>query len=328
LKQLQDAHVPVLWRPYHEMNGDWFWWGGRHGEYSTRALYRQIFDRLVKHHKLNNLIWLWSVDRVHRPEMEYSHYYPGNDYLDILSLDIYGSDFNKAYYDSLVALSKGKPLVLGEVGNPPSLEVIAEQPKWALWVVWAGMVRNTTKQQYAVYDHAPNVLFLEDSTYWQVMAPYRKACGLLPLPVKEKGAAKFAGEWLFNEAKSILDNFGAGNTPYKMEITQNNKQLMIKRSIIVEWGDDRVTVDTLALDGRSSRSEFMNSPRITTTKWAGEGDTLVIESKITFDRGGNTIEMVSTEHWSLQENGTLLAIKQVSTGFRGKRELTMIYEKR
>ena len=29
LKKLQDAHVPILWRPYHEMNGDWFWWGGR-----------------------------------------------------------------------------------------------------------------------------------------------------------------------------------------------------------------------------------------------------------------------------------------------------------
>jgi len=44
LKKLQDAHVPVLWRPYHEMNGDWFWWGGRTGEYSTKALYIQLFD--------------------------------------------------------------------------------------------------------------------------------------------------------------------------------------------------------------------------------------------------------------------------------------------
>ena len=64
LKQLQDAHVPVLWRPYHEMNGDWFWWGGRTGEHGTIALYRQLFDRLVNHHHLNNLIWVWSMDRV------------------------------------------------------------------------------------------------------------------------------------------------------------------------------------------------------------------------------------------------------------------------
>jgi len=58
LKQLQDAHVPVLWRPYHEMNGDWFWWGGRRGERGTDVLYRQLFDRLVNYHKLRNLIWI------------------------------------------------------------------------------------------------------------------------------------------------------------------------------------------------------------------------------------------------------------------------------
>src|ERR1035437_3628296 len=49
LKQLRDAHVPVLWRPYHEMNGDWFWWGGRRGEHGTTVLYRQLFDRLANH---------------------------------------------------------------------------------------------------------------------------------------------------------------------------------------------------------------------------------------------------------------------------------------
>src|ERR1022692_4918303 len=52
LKQLQVAHIPVLWRPYHEMNGDWFWWGGRLGENGTKVLYRQLFDWLVNYHKL------------------------------------------------------------------------------------------------------------------------------------------------------------------------------------------------------------------------------------------------------------------------------------
>jgi mannan endo-1,4-beta-mannosidase len=55
--------VPLLWRPFHEMNGTWFWWGGRRGEYGTAALYKMMFDRLVKHHKIKNLIWVWSVDR-------------------------------------------------------------------------------------------------------------------------------------------------------------------------------------------------------------------------------------------------------------------------
>jgi mannan endo-1,4-beta-mannosidase len=34
LRQLQDAHVPVLWRPLHEINGNWFWWNGHLGDAS------------------------------------------------------------------------------------------------------------------------------------------------------------------------------------------------------------------------------------------------------------------------------------------------------
>lgn len=328
LKKLQDAHVPVLWRPYHEMNGSWFWWGGIHGKYGTRALYHQIFDRLVNHHKLTNLIWLWSVDRAHSPEMQYSHYYPGNDYLDVLSLDVYGSDFNQAYYDSLVALSHGKPLVLGEVGNPPSPEIITSQPEWAFWVVWAGMVRNTTKKQYAVYDKDPRVLFLEDEQYWQIMAPYRKACDLPPLPVEEEGPVNFSGEWLFNEEASILDNFGKGNIPYKMAVSQRDNDFRIKRSFIVEWGDDRVTEDTLTLDGKVLKSQFFNAPLTTTAGWAGEGDTLIIESIITFTRGGRNSEMKTTEYWTLNKSDSVMKIKQSSVSFRGSRELTLIFDRR
>ena len=105
--------------------------------------------------------------------MHYSHYYPGDKYLDILSLDVYGSDFKKAYYDSLDSLSNGKPLVLGEVGNPPSLEVLDSQPKWAFWVVWAGMVRNTSKKQYTEFINDPRILTLDDPAYWEVMSPFR-----------------------------------------------------------------------------------------------------------------------------------------------------------
>ena len=62
LCQLRDAGVPVLFRPYHEMNGNWFWWGGRSGEHGSAALYRQLYDRFVRVHHLNNLVWVWNVN--------------------------------------------------------------------------------------------------------------------------------------------------------------------------------------------------------------------------------------------------------------------------
>jgi len=181
LKQLQDANVPVLWRPYHEMNGEWFWWGGRRGERGTTALYRQIFNRLVNHHKLTNLVWVWSVDRPSTPQRQFADYFPGSEYLDVVSLDVYGSDFNQTYYDDLLKLANGKPLVLGEVGNPPSLEILQKQLKWTLYVIWAELVRMTKQEVLQTLVNDPRVLSLEDSAYHKVTAPFRSACGLSPL---------------------------------------------------------------------------------------------------------------------------------------------------
>jgi mannan endo-1,4-beta-mannosidase len=331
LKKLRDAHVPVLWRPYHEMNGDWFWWGGRHGKYGTAALYRQMFDRYVKYHKLNNLIWVWSMDRPNKPEMKFTHFFPGSRYVDILALDVYGSDFNRSYYDSLTALSGGKPLVLGEVGNPPTPEILADQPKWSYFVVWAGMVRNTSKKQYQNLIKDPRILSLEDNAYREAVAPYRLACGLAPLPPIETkpGSMRpdFSGKWSLNEDESILDNMGAGNLPSKMEIKQKETDLTIRRSFVVEYADDRVTDEKLALDGSENKSEFFNSPRITTAKWSEKCDSLVIESKVTSNRGGRTSEMVTHEAWSLGKNGRVLSVQQSSSSSFGRRSITMVFER-
>jgi len=326
LKELQKAQVPVLWRPYHEMNGDWFWWGGRQGEYSTRALYRQLFDRLVNHHQLNNLVWVWSVDRPNKPEMRFSNYYPGDEFVDVLALDVYGSDFKQAYYDDLVALSKGKPVVLAEVGNPPGLEIIQNQPKWGYWMVWAGMVRNTTKKQYQALVQDPRILSLDDPTYWEVMAPFRQACGLGPLPFESR-PLDFSGTWILNEEKSSFDALGARNSPYKMEITQKANSVTFRRYFTVEWADDRTTDETMTLDGAETKSEFFNSPRVTTAKWSPGGDALLVESKASFNRGGQSSEMVTKESWRVREEGRVLSIQQSSNSPRGERKSTLIFER-
>ena len=325
LKKLQNAKVPVLWRPYHEMNGDWFWWGGRTGKYSTRALYRQMFDRLVKHHKINNLVWMWSVDRPNNPEMYFSHYYPGNDYLDIVSLDVYGSDFNQAYYDSLMVLAKGKPLVLGEVGNPPSLEIFERQPNWAMWVIWAGMARNTSRDQYETFYNSPRMLTRDDSVYALQTSSYRKACNL-PVLIPINRRRVFSGEWVLNEEECITDNFGLGNSAYKISLDLDEDNLKITRSFIVEWGDDRITEENLKLDGTPFETTFWNQPRFLTASWSG--DTIVVESTMSFTWGGQTREIKGKESWCLSEKGRILTIQEESQSFRGPRRMTLVYEKK
>lgn len=324
LKKLRDANVPVLWRPYHEMNGDWFWWGGRIGENSTAALYRQLFDRYTKVHKLNNLVWVWNVDRPGTPIRKFSNFYPGNDYLDIVSLDVYGSDFNQAYYDSLKVLSKGKPLYFGEVGHPPTLNIIDVQPLWTGWVIWAGMARNLTKKQYEILVNDPRMLSQEDKAYWEVMNPFRKTCGMTELPLKPKYPVSFSGSWMLNEEKSDFGAQGAGNSPYKMVCEQDDDLLSVKRFVIVEWGDDRITSEEIMLDGTEIVSEFFNSPRISIAKWDNDSKTIKINSTAKMNRGGQISEMKSSEEWSLQNDGKTLVIKQVSPNFRGGGERTII----
>jgi mannan endo-1,4-beta-mannosidase len=185
LKQLQEARVPVLWRPYHEMNGDWFWWGGRRGEYSTARLYRQIFDRYVNHHKLTNLVWVWSVDRPERADRQFADYYPGAQYFDIASLDVYG-EFKQSYYDDLLKVAAGKPLALAEVGRPPTIEILSKQPGWTWWMTWAGMGggrrggEGPNPIQTLVND--PRSWSLSDPDYIQAITALRKASGLPPVP--------------------------------------------------------------------------------------------------------------------------------------------------
>lgn len=82
LLRLQDAGVPVLFRPLHEAEGAWFWWGAQ-GPEACKKLYALLYDRLTNVHGLNNLIWIWnSIDE---------DWYPGADTVDIVSADVYAT---------------------------------------------------------------------------------------------------------------------------------------------------------------------------------------------------------------------------------------------
>ncbi|HEY4988256.1 MAG TPA: glycosyl hydrolase [Opitutaceae bacterium] len=326
LKQLQDAHVPVLWRPYHEMNGDWFWWGGRTGEFSTIALYRQLFDRLVNHHHLNNLVWVWSMDRPSKPGMEHARFFPGIDYVDVLALDVYGSDFAQSYYDSLVALSQGKPLALAEVGNPPTPPILKRQPRWTYYMTWASMVRNTSKKEYATLLGDSRVLSLEDPAYADATASYRKACGLPPLHF-DAAPADFSGVWVLDEDRSELGRMGAATAPARLEVVQNGDDLDIKTTRVVEFGDDQVSDEKLTLGGPESKSEYMNSPRLTTARRVDDGNGIVTSSVVSFTWGAPGAKMTLSDTWKLVDGGKTLSIQRLVSSPRGEQKMVLVFSK-
>jgi mannan endo-1,4-beta-mannosidase len=120
LRQLNEAGVVVLWRPFHEMNGDWFWWGGQDpGQFI--AVWRHMFDYFSTTKGLDNLIWVYGPNHGRNT----AAYYAGDDYVDIVGLDAYTDFVDRDHikgYDELAALPK--PFGITEYGphgaqNPP-----------------------------------------------------------------------------------------------------------------------------------------------------------------------------------------------------------------
>ena len=136
LKQLRYANVPVLWRPYHEMNGDWFWWGKKEGPNGYKKLYQMLFERLVNFHGLNNLLWVYNTNEFKPGVDRLDTYYPGDNFVDIITTDVYTQGFDQENYDQIIALAGKKPIALGEVGALPSPDKLKEQPKWTWFMNW------------------------------------------------------------------------------------------------------------------------------------------------------------------------------------------------
>ena len=149
LKLLQDEHIPVIWRPLHEAAGNynlygitnnaWFWWG-RGGADACKKLWKLLRDKLEGEYGLDNLIWVWTLDVTPGAEKDYASWYPGNDLVDIVGVDIYADDTDaKArQYKAAVDLSGGHKMVtVSECGNIPNPAKCFEAGEtWSWFLTW------------------------------------------------------------------------------------------------------------------------------------------------------------------------------------------------
>ena len=87
--------VPMIFRPYHEFDGSWFWWGARH---CTREefieLWRFTVTYLRDELKVRNFIYAFSPDCLYNSEEDFLKRYPGDEYVDMVGVDNY-ADFGR-----------------------------------------------------------------------------------------------------------------------------------------------------------------------------------------------------------------------------------------
>lgn len=134
LRPFCDKQIPILWRPFHEGDGNWFWWGAKGAE-PLKKLWRIMYDRYTNVHKLNNLIWVWNS-----PVTEC---YPGDDVVDIISRDMYPlahehTSQSEMYHNLIKITAEPKITLIGETGTLPCAKAIAEEKiGWTSYMTWS-----------------------------------------------------------------------------------------------------------------------------------------------------------------------------------------------
>lgn len=132
LKKLCDKNIPVLWRPFHELDGDWFWWG-KGGSENFRKLWQIMYDRYTNHWKLNNLIWVLGYSH---KMIKMKDWYPGDEYCDIIGADTYDIAIGTTLYRKVSGITKApKPLCLHECGQNPAVSDFKKAP-WSYFMTW------------------------------------------------------------------------------------------------------------------------------------------------------------------------------------------------
>jgi hypothetical protein len=170
LKKLKRAHVPVLWRPFHELNGDWFWWGKK-GPDQFKRLWVTMYDYYVHKKRLNNLIWVLCYTG--KPD---SAWYPGRNYVDIAGADTYGA--NNPHLDMYKKVESivgpVMPIPFHECGIPPDpVQCFAQGAKWSWFMEWHTSFIKKVDTHYLKYIYNNDLVITLDKVP-DIMAVYGK----------------------------------------------------------------------------------------------------------------------------------------------------------
>lgn len=141
-QMLEDADVSVIFRPLHEAEGAWFWWGAEGPEPCVK-LYRLLYDQLTNVYGLDNIIWEWTGYTTPNS----AAWYPGDDVVDLIGYDKYNvsdgipnpSAIASTFY-GLVASTNGQKMVaMSENDAIPSLEnLVNDRAAWLYFCPWYG----------------------------------------------------------------------------------------------------------------------------------------------------------------------------------------------
>ena len=248
LLRLQEANVPVIFRPLHEAEGNpgtvpgdgkgsWFWWG-KEGAEVYKTLWKDLYTTLTEEYGIHNLIWeqnlyAWSDDS--------ALWYTGDDYVDIVGFDKYNTQYNRhdgktsgpnldaesgIFWQLYKEVAGKKRVSMPENDSIPSLDNLQiENAKWLYFCPW--------------YDEESSPKFLSGSEYQdkdELIKLYKSDYCITLTELPENWKA-FDGSDIPDKPDDPTDDFISGDVTGDGKINVFD-QIKLKRKLIVEMDND------------------------------------------------------------------------------------------
>ena len=333
-KKLQEANIPVIFRPYHENTGTWFWWGAQNSAESYKSLYRYTKDYLEKQ-GVHNMLYVYSPNGPFESTDEYMSRYPGDEYVDILAFDYYddysstSEAYDASYFTSLdktckvvsdLAAEKGKIAAISECGvrvtregsseglaikgNPikgqnwyQKVSDVAKNNKMPYYLVWANFSDTNFYVPYKYNDKYGQELINEFIEY------YNNADSVFG---RGTGFADYVKN--FNESINTItynDAKGYMVSPFDMaEITEPTElKAVVKNADSVSFvvkGADTVTIDATKGSGDNTYTANLTADAIKKAGGAEGVDTATIT--LVAKKGDKTSELATVKNISIGKN--------------------------
>lgn len=174
LKGSHGEYVPVIFRPFHELNGSWFWWGGKNCKpEEIIQLWKYSIAYLRDKKQVHQLLYAFNTDRF-SSEQEYLERYPGDDWVDILGFDIYQKGDILSNEKFIAALDNGLTMLENIAGARHKIPALTEfgfnELPVALW--WTEVFYKAIKNHQIAYALAWRNAGKKSGTEMEYYVPY------------------------------------------------------------------------------------------------------------------------------------------------------------
>ena len=221
--QLQEDNIPVMFRPFHENTGAWFWWGSTNSEESYKSLYRYT-RQYLEDKGVHNMLYIYSPCGPVSSEDEVLSRYPGDEYVDILAFDYY-DDYNSypaesdgSYFEHLnetcrivssVAKEHGKIAAIAECG----VRVMKKDGSDNEGLLVKGNPVSSEKTETNWYKKVSDIAKENDMPYYLVWANFSDTNFYVPYKYNDEYGQEMINDFIdyYNDETSV---FGDGTNFY------------------------------------------------------------------------------------------------------------------